>query len=166
MVNPGYRVPPPPPAALPRPPAYDDIHRDLSYRPHLIFPHSPPPVNRPGMPRINNVRGAFDFERHPERFSSPEQPQNPTPTPPQPAASPLVLEDQPMESGNLMREEVEAPPKPSQSAGGGSSSATFAKMHEVWEISEALDKLQQQQITLNHYIKELKHIRQQASALW
>ncbi|KAH9284207.1 hypothetical protein ECG_02986 [Echinococcus granulosus] len=42
-------------------------------------------------------------------------------------------------------------------------SSTVEKTHEVWELSEALDKLRQQQHTLTHYIRQLKYIRQQKS---
>lgn len=41
-------------------------------------------------------------------------------------------------------------------------SSTVEKTHEVWELSEALDKLRQQQCTLTHYIRQLKYIRRQA----
>ncbi|KAL5109383.1 hypothetical protein TcWFU_008868 [Taenia crassiceps] len=42
-------------------------------------------------------------------------------------------------------------------------SSTVEKTHEVWELSEALDKLREQQCTLTHYIRQLKHIRRQKS---
>ncbi|KAL5971134.1 hypothetical protein TSMEX_001140, partial [Taenia solium] len=41
-------------------------------------------------------------------------------------------------------------------------SSTVKKTHEVWELSEALDKLRQQQRILTHYIRQLKYIRRQA----
>ncbi|VDK34904.1 unnamed protein product [Taenia asiatica] len=44
-------------------------------------------------------------------------------------------------------------------------SSTVKNIHEVWKLSEALDKLRQQQRTLTHYIRQLKYIRRQASHL-
>ena len=82
-----------------------------------------------------------------------------------------LLHQEPANSSSLVQEEV--PAESSQPAAEASSlldtapaitsSDIVAKTHEIWEISEALDKLRQQQSTLTHYIRQLKFIRRQVS---
>ncbi len=92
-------------------------------------------------------------------IEEPEPPQlQELPTPPPLPLPPQPPEQLAIEAAPLPEPVKETPAVPLPTV---ANSATFAKMHEVWELSEALDKIKQQQATLNHYIKQLKKIREQ-----
>uniref|UniRef100_A0A5K3EFQ1 C2H2-type domain-containing protein n=1 Tax=Mesocestoides corti TaxID=53468 RepID=A0A5K3EFQ1_MESCO len=121
-----------------RPPSANDCH---TLQPAPSIGNSPKSAFVPVAPERVQEGGATQFQtitrRSPQQ--EPQSSQQQSPTVPLSAAA-------------------AAPPFPP-----ASNSATFAKMHEVWEISEALDKLRNEQATISLYIRQLKQIRQEVS---
>ncbi|VDD79235.1 unnamed protein product [Mesocestoides corti] len=122
-----------------RPPSANDCH---TLQPAPSIGNSPKSAFVPVAPERVQEGGATQFQtitrRSPQQ--EPQSSQQQSPTVPLSAAA-------------------AAPPFPP-----ASNSATFAKMHEVWEISEALDKLRNEQATISLYIRQLKQIRQERRA--